>query len=918
VVESETKKIKAEINKDSIAEVMVTMSAQTGSNEGMDLTPPDYFFTMLKKQNLEALTDSAKLNMFSSDKIAFALIKEIKKDSLSAGAKNKLSELETSLKNNKETLSRFNLDLASAFLDVGQNVIADYLRGDAAEMERRRYYNSQNNGYDVYTRMFSIALKLSKDNKFYSTKAAVFLHYFSGLVIRLKIPLTENQAPLIEAAFIEQKKALELEENVAYIYNELGVLYQYKNKYDEAEKYFIKATKISPNWAIPLSNLSGVYILKAAYNKALAYVDKADSLQKDLQSVIVNRGYINEKKGNQLFAEEDYHHAIEINSRHFAPFERLGYVNMNMANYAVADSFFYEADLRKKGYHFKGNDVGYKPDIESVFPLDMLYCAVDSSILEAKDIFAFFTWGIQEYRDKKYSNAVRILRKVVTMDKTNPLVYHYLGKIYYDQHKWEEAEVMFKLALVNSIDTMHFGLYFDSVVNSKKYKYDHGCFEEFFKKSYYDQVEDYYFAGTLYENWKHFEEAEKYFNMIITLSYPDVDGFVKFNYNEIKVAYVKLWRLLENQGLFNEAEDIIKDYGSIFAKQSDEELSEFYKRMMERFPDNGDWPYKLGNLLYNHASENTRIVYLDSIMHFPFQNKELFIDFDIYEKLGSSNALTLFDKSETGSSIKVILETAWGKLYVKNGHYTVPGTGDTITCAGAIYLPRKDGITYLQRAAELLSEREALADIHFKIGNIYLWAGSKKQAYPYFEKSLSIIPDNANARLTLIDIYKAVYKNRAALNQLNYLNDSSQINLEKRLLLAQFNIKAGEFDKANESLNKAENYTPYTVFEINNLRGLSNMLADKPKQAIAYYLKSVNAQDHNPWFNNYSLARLYAKTGNSTQAWRYLQLAVKAGFNYSFVLQNDSFLKTLQKTTKWEAFISSISMKKYRFYSGVK
>jgi hypothetical protein len=85
-----------------------------------------------------------------------------------------------------------------------------------------------------------------------------------------------------------------------------------------------------------------------------------------------------------------------------------------------------------------------------------------------------------------------------------------------------------------------------------------------------------------------------------------------------------------------------------------------------------------------------------------------------------------------------------------------------------------------------------------------------------------------------------------------------------------------------------------------------------------FYLKSVNAQDRNPWFNNYSLARLYAKTGNSTQAWRYLQLAVKAGFNYSFVLQNDSFLKNLQKTTKWEAFISSISMKKYRFYSGVK
>ena len=763
-----------------------------------------------------------------------------------------------------------------------------------------------------------MALKLSKDDKYVSTKSAVFLHYFSGLLLRLKIPLTENQAPLIEAALIEQKKALELDEYAAYIYNELGVLYQYKNKYDEAEKYFIKATQISPNWAIPQSNLSGIYILKAAYNKALAYVDKADSLQKDLQSVIVNRGFINEKKGNLLFAEEDYHHAIEINSRHYAPFERLGFVNMNTANYALADSFFYEADLRKKGYHFKGNDWGFKPDIQSITPVELLYCDVDSSILDPKDIFAFFTWGVQEYRDKKYANAIRILRKVVAIDTANPLVYHYLGKIYYDQQKWEEAEVMFKLALAYSKDTMQFRLYVDSVINSKKYRYDHSCFENFFTKTYYRQVDDYYFVGTMYENWKHFEDAEKYFKMIITLSYPDVDGFVKFDYNEIEVAYVKLWRLLENQSRYNETEDIIKDYGSIFAKRSDEELNEFYKRMIDRFPDNGDWPYKLGNLLYKHASENTRIVYLDSIVRFPFQNKELFIDFDIYEKLGTSNALTLFDKSETGSPTEVILENTWGKLYVKNGHYTVPGTGDTITCAGAIYLPRKDGIAYLQKAAALLSERAVLADIHFKTGNIYLWAGSKKQAYPYFEKSLSLLPDNANARLNLIDIYKALYKNRAALNQLNYLNDSSQINLEKRLLLARFNITAGEFDKANENLNKAENYTPYTLLVVNNLRGLLNMLGDKPKQAIEFYTKSINAQKSNTWHNNYSLARLYSKTGNKTQAWRYLQLAVKAGFNYSFVLQHDSYLDNLRKTSRWKSFINSITMKKYRLDSVVK
>jgi len=67
--------------------------------------------------------------------------------------------------------------------------------------------------------------------------------------------------------------------------------------------------------------------------------------------------------------------------------------------------------------------------------------------------------------------------------------------------------------------------------------------------------------------------------------------------------------------------------------------------------------------------------------------------------------------------------------------FKIPGTEENIELAGPVILPRKDGITYLKRATDLLSEKETLADIHFKTGNIYLWAGSKKQAYPYFEKS---------------------------------------------------------------------------------------------------------------------------------------------------------------------------------------
>jgi tetratricopeptide (TPR) repeat protein len=920
VVETEAVKIKEQVKNDSITQVMV-MSTMPGAGADEHTEPADYFFSLLKKQQLEALTDSAKLNVLPPGEIAFALIGELGKGTLPERGTAKLAELAMMLKNNKEKQDRFNLDLAGAFLDIGQNVIANYIRGDEAELERRRYYNSRNNGYDVYTRMFEVAFKLSQADKYYSTKAEVFFHYFSGLALRLKIPLTTNPKPLIELALAEQKKALDLEEYAAYIYNELGILYQLKKNYSEAEKFYIKATQLSPEWAIPQSNLSGLYIGEKAYEKAMACVDIADSLQSNLQTISINRGFIYEKKGNLLFAEEDYHHAIEINSRHFLPFERLGYVNMNTANYALADSFFYEADLRKKGYHFEGNEWQVLPLAAAYTPVFLVTCDVDSSILEPTDIFAFFTWGVQEYREKRYGNAIRILRKVVVLDKINPLVYHYLGKAYYDQQKWEEAELMFKLASANSRGKEQFSRYVDSVINSKKYKYDHDCFERFFQSASYHQVEDYYFLGTLYGRWKHFEESEKYFRLITNFSRSiQYDEFGKEIVEPIKIeledgeqtaAYVKLWQLLENQERYDETEEVIKKYAKKSEKQADEELNEFYRRMIDRFPENGDWVYRLGNLLYKYAPQTARLQYLDSIAWFPLLHKELFIDSAIFKSLNENDSLALYDRSETQAIAKVAI--AKYEIRLSRQSYVVPGTAESILSADAIYMPRKDGIAYLQRAAELLSEKGTLADIHFKTGNIYLWAGSKRQAYPFFEKSLSLIPDNANARLTLVDIYKALYKNRSAFKQLNYLNDSNQVNLPKRILFAQFNIYAGNFDKANESLNKTESYTPYTIPAINNLRGLAGMLADKPKQSVEFYKKSLEAQKTDTvWFNSYSLARLYAKTGNTTEALKYLQVAIDNGFNYSFVLQNDSYMADLRKTAKWQTMISSISMKKYK------
>jgi hypothetical protein len=101
-------------------------------------------------------------------------------------------------------------------------------------LERRRYYNSRNNGYDVYPLMYSLAIKLSKEDDPFTQSLRINQLYFEAVAARLKIPTVEEseQNKLIDdalAALQKAKNMTDADHQAAYIHNELGVLNQYKN-----------------------------------------------------------------------------------------------------------------------------------------------------------------------------------------------------------------------------------------------------------------------------------------------------------------------------------------------------------------------------------------------------------------------------------------------------------------------------------------------------------------------------------------------------------------------------------------------------------------------------------------------------------------------------------------------------------------
>ncbi len=869
---------------------LIMQSAETFLKP-LAMQPQAYLFSLIGKNDIEKLIDFNKLTEFSKEEIPFAFIRMIKDATVKDATidQSKLTSLENTLKENKDAVGRFNNKLVVMMSDRGQEIINLYLNGDAAELERRRYYNSDSREYDIYPKMFSVALKLTPPENYLNRILQIKLHYFAGVAARLKIPLVDAPAALLEIAMKEQKKAFELEENAAYIQNELGILYMYRKDYAAAEKYFLRATQITPVWAIPWANLCGLYAQMKNFEKGIKAGQIADSLQPELQITNANLGTVNEISGNLLYAEEFYRKSIDINSRHYLPFERLGYVYMNTTQYTQADSFFYEAEKRKKGYHFSGNEWISIPQALALAPTFNPRCDVDTSILKKDDILAFFTWGLQTYYDKDYKNAVRIFKKVIALDKKNPLVFHYMGKIFYDQQKWEEAELMFNFALQYYLEEKDFNHYCDSVIAKSKYPYPHDCFENFFRTSHYDGIEDYFFIATVYESWSHYEEAETFFRKSIELKPQRVDG------------YAKLWKMLENLGRFTEAEKIIQSYALYDKERSERELNEFYRRVIKLFPGNGDWYRRLGFLLYSRAEQTSRAVYFDTIIHFPVLNREMFIDLDVYDRLHTDPTLFIGDKNIQSSPQSIVLE----KLQEQPAGVHISGTDELVSLADAIYTPRKDGIEFLSKAADLLTEQETVADINFKIGNIFVWSGSKKQAFDYYNKSIQLQPENAAARLRIIDVCKATYKNRAALVHLGYLYDNAKINFPNRMLLAEFSIHSGQFAKAKKILTEAESIHPYKLREIADLNGRLQLLSNHPKEALPFY-KEYLTDDTKGYLTSYTIARLYAQLKNANDAWKWLKLSIDKGFSYYWVLNYDNVWNDYRKLSKWKDITGKI------------
>ena len=827
--------------------------------------PVAYFFEAFEKINPEELVDYKKLNEFAAEEIPFALMDAIKANKNVNLDVDKFEALKSSLSRNDYTLKRFISKLVVLLVDRSQSVINLYLEGDEAELERRRYYNSKSNGYDVYPEMLSLALKItSPDDKLYK-KIQIKYHYFSGIVARLKMPLVADYEPLLATALEEQNKAYALEENAAYINNELGILSRYKNESAKAEQYYKRATQIAPQWVVPQANLIGLYAAMNRIDEGFDQLAKAKELNPAYQGIFLNAGVLFEKQNNLLFGEEMYRRSIEMNSSHYLPFDRLANIFLKTTNYALADSFFYEADQRKKGFHFiltdsDGDGVTDQFDVEQNTMMSPP-CKLEFKKLQKSDVASYFVLGIQSYFNQEFSLAKQYFKTVVEFDRSNPLVYHYLGKMAYQQELWLEGDVYFNLAINNFLEKDEFDKYCDSLEKHFSSS-DRDCIMKNFKKQYYKSIEDYFFLSSIYEKLNYYTEAAQTYRKIIAINPGYIGG------------YYKLWNLFENIYRFEDAASVIQTFKKYDREQADNEMLEFYKRMIQRNPNNAEWNYKAGDFLYQLVVASP----------------------DKYYNELSSDKMDFLD-----SPIDML----------DSDYKLLPGTGESINAAAEISNPRSGAIIYFLKADSLfMSSAIEKADINYKIGDLYMMLRKPLEAAKFYKISVDILPINSSARIKMIDIYDKHYYYQAGMEQLDSLNNKNELNFPNLVLLAKYDMHAGAFNKSDVLLQRADSVYPYKITAIDDLRGRLNLLAANPKKALPFYQNFLSANPGD-YSTMYTIAKLYALSDNQQSAWKWLEKAVDSGFRYSWVLEFDPSWEKYRSQSKWKTIKSRYPMKTY-------
>jgi Flp pilus assembly protein TadD len=962
-------------NKDSAT---LNLPAGLSGLKPLGIQPIDYFFAVFETRDIETFLNFDSYSGMPAEDMPLKIVTDCilrqqqlfkKRDSLQIEqgtdidfeyfSIDSLNMLKNQLLKNKSVVSRFNEKLIQSVHAKGQEMINAYLAGDIAELEKRQYYYAGKRQYSDYLSMLHLAIKVAPANHQLIRLLKLHDSYLSGLIDRLKMATSATTQSLLAAAFQHQQQALKLEPYAAYIHNELGNLYLNKKNYDSASYHFGVAIALAPTWAVPWSNKIRMNLALNKLEEAEQAIHKADSLQPNLAYVMINAGMVKEKKKNWLAAETLYLQAISKNNVHFLPYERLGNIYLNTGEYDRADTFLLEAKIRKDD--FAVNDQQFKLGLElgglmySSDPVQKDSCTIISAAgSEQWQPFIKLANGLDILADTsaKSEEGIRLTQEALQQIPNIPLAHHYIGKQLYLQGKWQQAAAVLEQAVLNHRAEAALRDQLKKMIYGRSAAPQDTCLLNLLMYYQYDELEDHYLLGQIYENQALFDKAIQQYNSIATienerqLEQANYKGF-SFNFkydsekaiqqsNKLMEIYehpiwmggaIKAARLFEKEGEYEKAENVllrqvalnraagnarqaaidakipgtwklitglkINFYWLTINSYLESETYNFYRKMMDLFPREGEWKEKAGMFLHNRLA--LAFNQMPTAEYKPFYQS---IERYSYPWMGGEEPPEPFD-------MKIVL----------------PATNEEIIIKKEVYDPVTESLGNLQQSIKLSGDVHARMEILAAVADLNSWMGNSEAAIKFYNEAIETQPRNVLLRNKVLSYLVDCNELTAACKQLDDLNQQNQLIHQQKIQLANWQILSGRMSEATVLL---KNYKPINTEEKNKLWLLyarMNWLSDRPQIALTYLqgssapvqLNKKNDEQITAYnnaqisFRLYSIARMYAQMNQDKKAFDMLQQALDAGFNYKYVLDNDTAWKKIKSTTRWNTIMKNRS-----------
>jgi Flp pilus assembly protein TadD len=346
----------------------------------------------------------------------------------------------------KEQLTR---EFAIALQAKVQEALNAYVEANSKELARRWNYSSEYDNYPLYLRK---AVDILGANYWQRDYLRAKQFYFEAVVLRLKAERRNKDKRLLEQALEKVKAAEKLEKQGAFIYNEMGLIYRQLGDFEEAEKNFLQASRISPNWALPKSNLCWIYTDMGRLEEAEKSGREAVAIDSSFYNSFITLGdlfhyFISEKKK----AEQMYDRAIELMPDDPFAYFKKGWLMLETGRKNEAEPLFLKAiQLNPKEPRYY-NGAGYcyyeKKQLKSSEYYLQKAIDLDPNYLNAHYNLASTYFYLGNYSGAKYH-----LFKVLQIDRSYYWADYALACVYQKQGQTQKALEFLESSLGKGLD----------------------------------------------------------------------------------------------------------------------------------------------------------------------------------------------------------------------------------------------------------------------------------------------------------------------------------------------------------------------------------------------------------------------------------------------------------------------------------